>query len=84
MSISLANSPSEATKLPTSAASPRKYQFKQNLRDSQSRKHKDTGKDEYRYNLFSVVDEGCYASCRQGCCADNEIIASKVQERAWN
>jgi hypothetical protein len=76
MSISLASPPSDSSK-PTTPFSPRKYQFKQSLRGSETRQI-NGGQDEYRYNLFSVVDEGCNSSCHRGCCADNEIIASKV------
>lgn len=68
MTISLANSPSESSNLPTGVTSPRKYQFKQSLRGSQS---KQQGQDEYRYNLFSVIDEACNNSCHKGCCADS-------------
>jgi hypothetical protein len=81
MSISLANSPTDSSKV-AAPFSPRKYQFKQSLRGSESRQAAG-GQDEYRYNLFSVVDEGCNSSCHRGCCADNEFIASKVQGRGW-
>jgi hypothetical protein len=72
--LSLANTPTESSNV--SGSPPKVYNFRQSMR-SQGEGSK-ISKDEYRYNLFSLVDDACNNSCHRGCCAENEIIAGKV------
>jgi hypothetical protein len=41
------------------------------------------GKEEYKYNLFSLIDEGGNNGCKNGCFGSNEIFAPKISSNPW-
>lgn len=40
-------------------------------------------RDNYKYNLFSVIDEPGNLGCQSGCWHSNEIVASKIDSNPW-
>ena len=40
-------------------------------------------KEDYKYNLFSALDEPGNTGCANGCFHSNEIIASRVDNNPW-
>ena len=37
----------------------------------------------YRYNLFSLMDEQANTGCSTGMCTRNELVASKIKKKWW-
>jgi hypothetical protein len=62
------------------------YDFKQSNAGSESSilRSKKSGREEYKYNLFSMMDEAGNNGCKNGCFGSNELIASRIGSKAWN
>lgn len=54
------------------------YDFRASKVSDKSNKISRKSKDEYKYNLFSALDEAGNTNCRSGCFHSNEIVASKI------
>ncbi|CAM5999940.1 unnamed protein product [Sphagnum balticum] len=63
---------------------PRVYNFKHIRVDSEFPALKTKKlKEQYKYNLFSILDEAGNNGCRNGCFAGNEIIASRLRGKSF-
>ena len=62
----------------------RAYEFRQSgASGTSSLLRMKKAKEDYKYNLFSMLDEGGNNGCSGGCCGSNEVIAPKIHKRAW-
>jgi hypothetical protein len=59
------------------------YDFKSSTISDKIARNTRKSKDEYKYNLFSALDEQGNTNCQSGCCHNNEIIASKIEYNPW-
>lgn len=41
-------------------------------------------KNEYKYNLYSMLDEPLNNGCNTGCFSNNEFCASKIPNHQWS
>lgn len=59
------------------------YDFRSSTLSDKIARNTRKSKEEYKYNLFSALDEPGNTNCQSGCCHTNEIIASKIEYNPW-
>ena len=59
------------------------YDFKTSSVSEKNTRKSRVRRDDYKYNLFSVLDEPTNTGCKTGCCHSNEIVASRINNNPW-
>jgi hypothetical protein len=59
------------------------YDFRGSTASDKATRVSRSKKEEYKYNLFSALDEPGNTGCANGCFTSNEFVASRMNANPW-